>query len=140
MNDRNAILISVKPEYVDLIFQGIKTIELRRRFCDSVTAGTKIFIYSTSPIKKLVGFAIVKSVIKTNIKKLWQIAGKESCVNYDYFCNYFNGIEYGYGIELEKPVLLKQQIGLTQLRAKKYMPPQSYMFVSDNLEYLLNNQ
>jgi predicted transcriptional regulator len=140
MNDRNAILISIKPEYVDLIFQGIKTIELRRRFCDSVTVGTKIFIYSTSPIKKLVGFASVKNIIKTNTKKLWQIAGEESCVNYDYFCNYFNGLEDGYGIELEKPVLLEKQIDLTQLRAKNYIPPQSYMFVSDNLEQLLNTQ
>jgi len=48
------ILLSIKPKYAELIKSGMKRYEFRRKI--SKKAGrSKIFIYSTSPVKKITG-------------------------------------------------------------------------------------
>lgn len=130
------ILVSIKPAYADLILQGVKTIELRRRFPKAVATGTKIFIYSTTPTQKVVGYALISNILNLTLRELWDIAGKPSCVSYDYFQMYFRGLEKGFGIILEQPVTLEKQVSLRVLRENNYIPPQSYRFVPNDFEIL----
>ena len=43
MNSKN-ILLSVKPAYANLLVDGVKTIELRRKFPVDLTPGVKLGI------------------------------------------------------------------------------------------------
>lgn len=134
----NAIVISIKPTYADLIMSGEKTVELRRRFSESMQVGTEVFIYSSSPVKGIVGQATIKKIIKKGLEDLWREVGKCSGVNYTYFRAYFEGLEEGYGILLEEPVLYEKQIPLEQLTHEaNFSPPQSYMFASQQLMTLV---
>ncbi len=54
MNSKD-VLLSVKPAYANLLVDGIKTIELRRKFPVDLVPGTKCLIYSSSPTKKVIG-------------------------------------------------------------------------------------
>ena len=47
------VLISIKPKYIEKIKQGIKTFELRKRIFKNYDKINTIYIYSTSPIKKI---------------------------------------------------------------------------------------
>jgi hypothetical protein len=46
---KNDILISIQPEYADQIMDGCKTVELRRRFVETLDQDTRLFIYSSNP-------------------------------------------------------------------------------------------
>lgn len=52
------ILLSINPNHVENIFNGTKKYEFRKVECKKPV--DKIIIYSTSPIKKVVGEALVK--------------------------------------------------------------------------------
>src|SRR6266851_9958504 len=56
------LLISIKPEYASAILEGRKTVELRRKFPEDVAFGSRLYIYSSSPIQAVVGIASVTRV------------------------------------------------------------------------------
>jgi predicted transcriptional regulator len=53
MSNMDAIF-SIRPQYVEAIFRGDKTVELRTRIPSKPV--NKIWIYCTSPVKKIVGY------------------------------------------------------------------------------------
>ena len=57
------VLLSIKPKYADKIFNGTKTVELRR-ICPKVTEGDLILVYVSSPVKALVGEFEVKKIVE----------------------------------------------------------------------------
>ena len=65
----NSILISIKPEYVERIFNGSKKYEYRRRLPkDNID---KIVIYCTTPVKAVIGEVSVIKTISDTPGKLW---------------------------------------------------------------------
>ena len=64
------ILISLKPHYADLIFKGLKRAELRRRDLTRME-GRDVFIYVTSPVRKLQGGFHVGKVLTGTPEEIW---------------------------------------------------------------------
>ena len=55
------VLLSIKPQYVKLIFKGIKKYELRKSIFKQKVK--RAYIYATSPVKRIVGtFTILKVI------------------------------------------------------------------------------
>lgn len=50
------ILLSLKPEYAELIYSGKKSIEWRHTFPDKVFFCDRVYIYETAPVKKVTGY------------------------------------------------------------------------------------
>ena len=72
LSSRRNIVLPIKPSYADKIISGEKKYEYRKRLCkDSID---KIYIYATSPVKRIIGE--VKVLQKLNQKKeiLWEIS------------------------------------------------------------------
>lgn len=60
------IILSIRPEWTKLIFNGQKTIEMRRNMPDKIS---KVLIYETAPTKKIVGeFEVVFQNIRSGIR------------------------------------------------------------------------
>ena len=57
---RNVALLSIHPEFVERIFDGTKTIELRRISLPSELK--HVVVYSTAPIMKIAGFFDVEEI------------------------------------------------------------------------------
>jgi predicted transcriptional regulator len=51
------LLVSVRPKYASQILSGKKTVELRRKFPETIAAGTLALIYSSSPVRAIVRYA-----------------------------------------------------------------------------------
>jgi type I restriction enzyme S subunit len=50
------VLLSIKPQYVDEIVKGNKKYEFRKKIFKKKDEVQEIYIYSTSPVKKIIGY------------------------------------------------------------------------------------
>ncbi len=126
-----AILLSIRPQYVALIEAGTKTYELRRKR-PKIENSDLALVYESSPTKSMVGAFIVGEVISMPPAKLWRKIGKHSGVSKTEFDRYYEGCEEACAIEIAKYWSLAKRVGLRQLRSKvKIEPPQSYRYLCE---------
>lgn len=129
MKPRN-IIISIKPEYALKIIEGEKTIELRRKFPTKDIKGGIAIIYASSPVQKIIGYAVIEDVKKLSISLIWSEYNKQACVTKQFFNAYFKGLEEGFAIKLSQPIRLVEPIDIKQLKGKHSLSaPQSYRYV-----------
>ena len=64
------MLLSINPQYVEHIFSGKKRYEYRKFRCRKDV--DKIIIYSTAPVKLVVGEVNVSEVIEDNLEVVWE--------------------------------------------------------------------
>lgn len=129
-----AYLFSIKPEYCDRIFDGSKTVELRRRVSPKITTGSLMMIYETSPTKAVTGFALITSVKAVPLDPLWALAAREGGIEREAFFSYFNGLSDGYAISVSTATRMQTPIPLASLTENyRLQAPQSYREISDQL-------
>jgi len=90
------ILLSINPEHVENIFNGTKRYEYRKIRCKEEVS--KIVIYSTSPVMKVVGEAKIDAVLEKPPEDLWRETNAHSGIDKKFFDSYYkgrgNGIAY----------------------------------------------
>ena len=135
------IIISIKPEHACNIMTGRKTVELRRRFPERLSAGGLMLIYASSPEQALVGAARIENVKRMTPAGLWRSFKERVCVPRDYFNAYFAGAEEGFGVVLGRAVRFDVPVPVSELRERfSFSPPQSYRYVRGSLIGLLNDE
>lgn len=126
------VLISIRPEHADNIIEGVKTVEFRRRFPTEARArGATVWIYSTAPVKQVIGVATIESVAQMALPKLWTSHGTAGAVDRCVFDNYFAGMSEGYAIILSEIRRLTTAVCADDLKALNFSTPQSYRFVTE---------
>src|SRR4051812_48787728 len=100
--DTQSILISVRPAFANLLVNGTKTVELRRRFPQEIKSGTRIIIYATLPVGKVIGECRVLEVRKQSLDELWRDSATKAMVPWEFFKRYFDGVDYGYAIHVNR--------------------------------------
>ena len=93
------LLLSIHPQYAELILSGAKRVELRRRM-DTKIAGCQMLIYATLPVGAVIGRAVVDRVRLLPIQELWSEFGSSSAVPHADFFSYYSGLTHGYAVEL----------------------------------------
>jgi predicted transcriptional regulator len=135
------VLFSIRPAHADRIFDGTKTVELRRRFTSDIKPGTLALIYSTSPTSALTGSAKIRTVECLELSDLWETHRAAACLGKGDFECYFSGLDRGYAIMLESATPLDRPVGLRELRKRfGFEPPQSYQYASPYLRGLVENE
>ena len=131
------VFISIHPQYAEKILDGLKTIELRRRF--PKLDGGRLLIYSTTPEKSVIGFAEIKCVSYLPLRKLWSSFSKQAHITKKDFTEYFTEMSHGYAVSLENPKKFKKPISAEYLK-KEYgvIPPQSYRYLNETHEPLFS--
>lgn len=123
------VLLSIKPPYANLIVDGVKTVELRRKFPKNLPVGTKIYVYSTSPEQIVIGECEIKEILRKPIAQLWAATSIETMISKQDFDSYFQGLEEGYGIRVWKYKRYKTPKTLQAHFGKKVSAPQSYRYL-----------
>lgn len=134
-----AILMSIRPRYAEAILAGQKSHELRRRF-SARPAGSKVFVYASSPVCQLVGSFSIGSV---DTMPAWLVARRRrraTTLSSAEILDYLRGQRHGTLIEVAEPHRFPAPIGLAQLRAWGLEPPQSYRLLSDAISHLIEDQ
>lgn len=126
------VLLSIRPKHADNIIEGIKTVEFRRRFpADARVRGATVWIYSTAPVKQIIGMATVMSVERMALPKLWISHQDAGAVDRHVFDDYFAGATEGHAILLSGIRKLATTVGADDLKALDFSAPQSYRFVTE---------
>ena len=134
------IVLSVKPQYSEKIMQGLKTIELRRRFPVSAPKGTVAYIYSTSPVRAMVGMAEIDDITKLPIDELWEQFSDTAFIEKADFLKYFEGVDSGYALHFKHPTSFSEPLSLDYLRSKYgFEPPQSFLYAKHNFREALSS-
>ena len=85
------ILISIKPEYVENIFNRTKKYEYRKIKCKQKI--DKMIIYASAPVMKVVGEAKIEEILEDSPEKIWNITEKDSGINRKFFNQYYENSE-----------------------------------------------
>lgn len=129
-----AYLFSIKPEYCTQIFDGLKTVELRRRVSPKISVGSLMLIYETMPTKALTGVARITSVEAMPLRSLWSLAEREGGILQEAFFAYFDGLEDGFAIGLKAATRFRTPVPLVEMTEKYGLQaPQSYREIPDHL-------
>ena len=125
------LFIAVKPEYAKKLISGKKDIELRK-MKPNVQPGDYVIIYASAPVKAVLGFGKVKTIIECTPKCLWESYSNRFGINEQSYLSYYDGYHKAIGIEFDmiKSVL---PIGLEELRRvdPSFQPPQIYRYVTN---------
>src|SRR5574344_1912832 len=100
------ILLPIKPQYVSLILSGQKRFEYRTRIPKEDI--TKIIIYSSYPIKKVVGETEVKSILALSPEALWNQTSAFGGITKKTFDSYFEDRKTAYAYELGEAIVYKE--------------------------------
>lgn len=135
------VVLSVKPFYSEKIVHGEKTVELRRRFPVSAPRGTVAYIYSTSPVRAMIGSAEIQDVVKLPVTSIWKKFGKMAHINREDFDDYFSGLTDGFAIRFSNARAFLRPIDLSELRERfEFEPPQSFLYATPVLRTALQNE
>lgn len=119
------ILLSIKPKYSKLIFDGSKKFEFRKIIAKK--AVDKIIVYSSSPDKVIIGEVYVTGIISMKKKNLWEFTKQYAGITEDEFFSYFDKNEVGYAYKLGKVEKYKKPKQLKDLGVEK--APQSFIYL-----------
>ena len=81
------ILLSIKPEFVERIFDGVKKFEFRKSIANKNI--DKIVIYSSAPVMQVVGEVQVCGVLNDAPEQLWQKTKNAAGITREFFDSYF---------------------------------------------------
>ena len=133
------IFVSIHPQYAEKILDGIKTIELRRRFPSLNGFSGRLLIYSTTPVQSVIGYAEIEDVHYRTVNDLWLEFRKEAQIKKSDFLDYFTGTTHGYGIELKNPKRFTEPLSIDYLKENYGMiAPQSYRYLKEEHEALFS--
>lgn len=127
----HSLLLSIRPKYAEQIFNGVKTVELRR-IKPKLSCGDTVLVYVSSPTKALIGAFEVDRVIESSPQSLWNKVSDIAGVTEKEFTEYYDGTEKAYGIFIKKSWQLDTPLDLSNLKMKwkNFHPPQSYRYIS----------
>jgi predicted transcriptional regulator len=122
-----AVLLSIKPKYVDLILAGTKRVELRRSW-PSNDIGVMV-LYSSAPIQRLVGIAFIDRIEERDFESLWVLADTNGGgVTYEELKAYVKGKKTAFGVMINHVKVAEVQIDPKNL-FPDFTPPQSFLYL-----------
>jgi predicted transcriptional regulator len=136
MATNHALLLSIRPRFVDAIFAGTKTVELRR-VKPRVQTGDLVVVYASGAVKGIVGAFEVAGVTAATPSSIWKKYNGDSGLSKNEFDSYFASATVGYAIRIGRFWKLLDPVPLKTLRTRSagFRPPQSYHYW--NLDELL---
>ncbi|CAM4501495.1 ASCH domain-containing protein [Paenibacillus typhae] len=121
------VLLSIKPEYVEKIFNGEKKYEYRKViFKKNVDT---IVVYSTMPEGLIVGEFKVDTILFDSPELIWNETKKFAGVSAKFFKEYFANRHEGYAIKIIDPVRYEKPID-PKLEFDSFYAPQSFCYIT----------
>lgn len=123
------VILSIKPEFAEKIFNGSKKYEFRRSIFKDPTV-KKIIVYASAPISKIVGEFEIDKILRSELNTLWSKTKEYSGISEEYYLKYFEGKKEGDALKIKKPhkyedhLSIKDDFGL--------VPPQSFAYLKES--------
>lgn len=120
-----AILLSIKPEYVEKILQGGKKFEYRKRLAKEDVS--YIYVYSTAPSMKVVASVHIEGYLSDSPTALWEKTKAAAGISRAKFRDYFRGCKTAYAYKLGKVEVFESPKNLSDFGVA--VAPQSFVYI-----------
>lgn len=120
------VVLSIKPEFANKIFEGNKKFEFRRALFKDSSVKT-VVVYASAPISKVIGEFEIEEILHKKLDVLWQTTHADSGITKDYYLSYFKGKESGYAIKIKNIKKYKSQYCIKEKFG--LCPPQSFAYL-----------
>ena len=121
------VLLSIKPKYVKSILEGGKRYEFRKTIFKNREIN-RIYIYSSSPVKKIVASFVIGDILEDRPSDLWDTVKEYAGIDYLDFFAYFEGKSRAFAIEIQNLRELPDPIDPYETMPG-FVPPQSYYYM-----------
>ena len=121
------VLLSIKPRYVKSIIDGEKRYEFRKKVFRSPSV-SRVLIYSSSPVKKIVASFEVGKILEDRPENLWENVKDYAGIDDRDFFEYFAGKTRAFAIEILDLQEFAEPIDPRDAMPD-FVPPQSYCYV-----------
>ena len=130
-------IFAVRPSIAEALVQGQKGVEFRR-VRPSLGPGAIIYVYSSSPVRAIIGTFVSGDVISGAPNSLWREFAAVAGITRSLFASYFDGSTRGCAIAVEQPTAWQTPLSLDWIRSHipGFRPPQSYMFIGEGAPLL----
>jgi predicted transcriptional regulator len=119
------VLLSIKPEYAERIFDGSKRFEFRRAIFKQPVK--RVVVYASSPERRVIGEFEVEDVIHDYVESLWRCTEHAAGISEDCFFGYFADRNKGYAIKIGATTRYEEPRPLHLVYACQ--APQSFVYV-----------
>ena len=119
-----SILISIKPQYVEGIFNNKKKYEYRLSLFKKPVI--KAFVYSTMPVQKIIGYFFVGHILTGSPQEIWDKTWKVSGMTSRDFFNYAKKDKI-FAIHIKEPYRFPNPIDPKKIIS--FFPPQSFYYL-----------
>ena len=126
------VLLSSKPVHTCKIMEGTKKYEFRKVIFKRRSVNS-VYIYSSYPVKKIVGKFTVGRILEDRPDLLWETVKHQSGLDESDFFTYFVGKTKGYAIEIVEFTPFKTPID-PKVYYENFTPPQSFCYVGNEIE------
>jgi predicted transcriptional regulator len=126
------VLLSIKPKYVRAILDGTKQYEFRKQIFRDRSRET-VFIYSSSPEKKIVASFRIGEIVEGHPGYLWEEFRDVSGLSEPEFFEYFTGKENGYAIRIDELEQFAEPMD-PYMMFERFVPPQSFCYVDYSIK------
>jgi len=123
------VVLSIKPEFANKIFEGTKKYEFRRTIFKNPEI-KKVIVYVSAPVQKIIGEFEIERIINCDLDTLWNKTKKYSGITKDYFFEYFGNKEHGYAIKIKNTTLYKTPKCIRE--DFNLLPPQSFLYLASS--------
>jgi type I restriction enzyme S subunit len=128
------VLLSVKPEYANKIVEGKKKYEFRRSIFRRKDI-EKVYIYSSSPISKIIASFEIENILKDSPEMIWKQCQKNGGISKKDFFKYFKDSDSAYAIKIGDIESFQEPIDPYDI-IEDFKPPQSFYYFP--LDFLQN--
>lgn len=116
----------IKPVYIEKILQGEKRYELRRSLPRIKIE--YVFLYATTPVCKVVGYAKVGDTFDEMKESLWQRVAVQAGVDESVYLSYFDGKENACALELLDVYRFLEPFHPNEIE-DSFVVPQSFRYI-----------
>jgi predicted transcriptional regulator len=120
------VVLSIKPEFANKIFDGSKKFEFRKSIFKNKEVKS-IIVYASSPVQKVIGEFEIGVIYHQDLETLWSTTKDYSGISKEYFDKYFLNKERGFAIQIKKMKKYRKEKCLK--KDFNLHPPQSFAYI-----------
>lgn len=126
------LIMSIRPKYAQAIIDGKKQYEYRKRL-PKRTDIDKLYVYASKPIKAIIAYFTIGSVISDNPQKVWELTKKDGGITKEQFNDYFKGRDIAHAIKIKDVTELVTPLDPKAI-IKDFVAPQNFIYTEVELD------
>lgn len=95
------VLLSIKPEFANKIFDGTKKFEFRKSIFKRKNI-RKVVVYVSSPIQLVIGEFEIEGILNDDVETIWQQTKQYSGISRHFYNEYFSNKQRAFAIQIGK--------------------------------------